>query len=904
MRTRCQTIFCCVCACIAGAATLAPAQGSRPAGQAALDRQAARGRPPASAYDALDESKLAAMLQELQMHELLSELSKTSAKPEFERLGWGASALLTMAAQQADRDAGDALIDQAIAIYDRLIELTKERSDYQGKVLHFRYIMQRMITEGLVKAEPYAQRILYLLDNPLDKQKVFRMADSALSVGGRLEQTLSDTLESWYSQDESRICGAYYEVEAMRLESRYRQAWLRFYKAISMPAATPPDDRKSLLQQVVYDFRDFASPEQEDVNVRSWARLLTGMARREQGNFDEAARLFQPLAQEDAPKEIRLKALFEQARLAIEENKPNAPEAAIEKFHAQAAKITGLAPIAVEMQTALLKSYSCTFQARAVAASKPQLAAELNRKSGQVLLTFLKNYPEYIKAFASSVAPRYEGQDPDKLSPELAVLVGIAKSFDNSDKSQKQAERTLQAVLKNKDQKDAAPSVMAMGYLGRLYLLRKDYLSAAESFRRLAGNFPNESLAKSAAWEAVRAIEMVMNDPNTKPGEREHAEYLQCLEVLTAHWGRDAEVRTRYYPLGLEYERVSRRNDAVKAFDAVDPKSDAYLPSRMHALNLRGQLLLETSKPGIPAARALVSDIRQFHQAAVAFTSPSAERLDLSRRMGAQMDLLAAQLQLDVLALPKDARAMAEQAAKDWAAVPGMNDHCLRVMIQAYLRERNLTKAIELFDKIEQGAEDVVGQVIVQVRQRVESLDPVKDAAELKQYLDNYVRFAEMLYATADSRFKARMEGKPANWLDKQMYAYRQILACAYEYSDDKERWPKALEMYRDLARENKQDAINLRGMARCNRKLGANIEAMNQYNALVAGLEKRSPAWWKAQLERAQFAVEVCTPEEIKKVALELKVLQDVDPQMGGLASQFHLLSAKTGTSALGPSS
>jgi hypothetical protein len=871
---------------------------SRPAGQDPFDRLVAHSRPAASAYDALDDSKLAATLQELQMHELLLELSKTSAKPAVERLGWGARALLVMAAQQADREAAEALIDQAIAQYDRLIELTKEQRGYPGQVLHFHYLMQRMVAEGLLKAEPYAQRVLYLLDNPSDKQKVLRLADSALGVGGRLEQLLSDAQGKWYADEESKISGAYFEVKGLLLELRYRQGWLHFYKAISMPIkGSAAEDRKDLFQQVVSDLEEFASSEQADTNVRCWARLLSGMATRELGRYDTADKLLKPLTQEDTPKDIRLKALFELARLAIEEGKSDAAQAAIENFHAQAAKVTGLAPIAVEMQTTLLKSYSYTLQARAVAASNPQLAAELNRKSGLVLLVFLKDYPEHIRAFASSVGPRYECQDPDKLSPELAVLVGIAKSFDNSTKSQEQAERAFLSVLKNKDQKDATPSVMAMGYLGRLYLLRKDYLAAASSFRRLAENFPKESLAKSAAWEAVRAMETVINDPNAKPGEREHAEYLLCLEVLTAHWSGDANVKTRYYPLGLEYDRVSRRNDAIKAFEAVGPEAGAYLPSRMRALSLRGQAMLESSRPSIPAAQVLVSDIRQFHQSAIAFRSPDADRLDLARRMGAQMDLLAAQLQLDVLALPKDARAMAEQAAKDWSAVPGMNDHYLRVMIQTYLKEQNLAKAIELFDKIQQGAEDVVGQIVVQVRQRIESLDPVKDAEELKQYLDNYVRFAEMLHATADSRFKANAAGKPANWLDKQMYAYRQILACAYEYSDDPERLAKALELYRTLAKQNKQDAVNLRGMARCNRKLKANIEAMNQYNALVAGLEKRSPAWWKAQLERIQFAVQVSasSPEEMKKVALELKVLQDVDRQMGGLASEFPRLDATT---------
>lgn len=849
----------------------------------------------AGALAELDESQLAATLQTLRMYEMLLSLSQTSSAPEIQRQNWAINALLGLAEQKANRQEAEDLIDQAIKKCDALAAATKDNRDFATQAQYFRALMQRVVAEGLVKTEPYAQRMLYLLDNPADRQKVAALSESALKYANELQRLLSDAQREWAGSDDAKICGAYFEVEAMLPAIRYRLAWLHFYLAMSTPPeGASGEKRKDMLQQVLTNLSEFSAAQDVSPDIRAWANLLTGMGWRELGKYDEAAKVLQPLTEEGQPSEIRLKALFEMTRGAIERGRSDAEQAAIEKFRAEAAKLPGLAPIASEMQATLLQNHLYALQAKTVEAQQPQKANEYQQKSGLVMLNFLKDHPDYTEAFTQAVGSRYEGQDPEKLPVELAVLLGTAKSFDPDPQSQALAEKAFLAVLKDKDSiaKNPTPSIMAMGSLGAMYEKQNKNLLAAARFCELAETFPQNSQAQRAAWRAVLDAEKVVQEPNA--AEAEHKEYTRALTVLTKHWAADPEVRPYFYPLGLEMERVSQTKEAIQAFSAIQRGDESYVPARMHVLNLQGQELVAAPKGDLVTAQRFIGEIREFHRQVLEFKAPTPDRQAMARQMGAQMDLLAAQVQLDVLTNPKDARGTAEQARQDWADVPEVGDHCLRLAIQAYLAEENLDKAIELFDQIKKGAEEVVAEVVLQVRQRLETLDPRRDAKDFDKYLKNYLRFAEKLHETAETRFKDKSAGQPRGWFEQQMYTYDQILAGAYEYTTDKQLLSKALLIYQALAKQNRTDAINIRGQARCNRKLGAYIEAMKLYDKLVAGLPDRSPGWWKAQLERAQFAEEVTTGKERAKILLQLKLLQDRDPNMGGLAPQFAEVRAK----------
>ena len=173
----------------------------------------------------------------------------------------------------------------------------------------------------------------------------------------------------------------------------------------------------------------------------------------------------------------------------------------------------------------------------------------------------------------------------------------------------------------------------------------------------------------------------------------------------------------------------------------------------------------------------------------------------------------------------------------------------------------------------------------------IERLDPVKDEKELKELMSVFPQFAEKVFEAAKAAVAANPKAPP-----DAMYPYSQVKALAYEYTDDKEKNKQGLDMYVALNKQKKDDAINIRGMARCYRKLGANMESMNCYNQLVNGLRRLSPDWWKAQLERAQFCVEANSTktDEIRKVLLELRRLSDEDATMGGMAAKFKEVQAK----------
>jgi tetratricopeptide (TPR) repeat protein len=129
-----------------------------------------------------------------------------------------------------------------------------------------------------------------------------------------------------------------------------------------------------------------------------------------------------------------------------------------------------------------------------------------------------------------------------------------------------------------------------------------------------------------------------------------------------------------------------------------------------------------------------------------------------------------------------------------------------------------------------------------------------------------------------------------ADW----MYGYEQALAAAYESSDDLEEVKKAMAMFTRLNETKSGRAMNVRGLARCYRRLGKNTEAMKQYDKLVGGLKHKSPQWWRAQLERLQFAiVALDSPEGLKSIRLQINRLSSKDPRMGGYWEPFNVIES-----------
>ena len=91
----------------------------------------------------------------------------------------------------------------------------------------------------------------------------------------------------------------------------------------------------------------------------------------------------------------------------------------------------------------------------------------------------------------------------------------------------------------------------------------------------------------------------------------------------------------------------------------------------------------------------------------------------------------------------------------------------------------------------------------------------------------------------------------------------------------------------------------NIRGLARCYRRLGKNKQAMDHYDRLIDGLPEKSAVWWRAQLERLEFFLEVYADnaEGVRDVLLHIRQLRRYfGGGLGGFHKQFGVIEGKAG--------
>jgi hypothetical protein len=884
----------------AAAPASAPAPAARPAGATSQ---------PACPFDSMDDATVAKNLAEFQMGELLAALAEEDANsPDIAKRAVASDVMLDQAGKLTDQKTADEVIDKAVKILDNLIAVTKNANpkDFVGKANYYKLRMSKINAEGMVRLQLCIQRMEYLLDSPADRERMIRFADAALQALAGLETDINAELANWRAIPEARVTGALYQLEELQKERRFRDGWLQFYRAAATAKTVAnKQQRGDMLNQAIDSAKDFLSAGDANDPARVKPLLLAGMASREMGKAKEAGEYFTQMAKLGSTTD-QLRAAFEKAHTAIESGaKVEDALNAIKDFQKVASTVEGVRPVAIAMQAVLLRSHLYEAQAEALKTSDPIASKKMAGLSIGEIMGFIKANPNYMQAFLEIVGPRYEGQNVDDLPPQVVVALGLWHGAKTTPASATEAERLLKNALARTDFKEQSSVVLALGEMGRIYENQKQYARAAASFRTLAERFPQDKHGKAAAMEAVKCMDRVLNPKDAKPtdpkpSDDDQAEYTQDLQVLMKNWGdkrpENKDVQDYHYLLGAQLENVSKSAQAIAEYELVAPESRIYLLAKYHALGLRASVMMDTPPANAAQrtvqAKALIAGAAAFHDAAVVFKTSDKGQADSVRTMGAEMDLMAAQVYLQILKQNPQARAAAEKAVKDWPGMADIADRATVLQVQTYLAERNLNAAIGLMDKIKENTA-VMAQVVKEIRLVIERLDPDKDAEALKELMSVFPLFAEKVY-------DAIVAANP-NASEQAMYPYKQVKALAYEYTDDKAKLDWAAKTYNALNKQKKDDAINIRGMARCYRKLNAPLEAMNCYNQLVNGLKRLSPEWWKAQLERAQFSVEVNARriDEIRKVILELRRLADDDPGMGGptLLAKFKEVQAKAQT-------
>lgn len=870
----------------AGAALLWWGTASAPAQQAGE---------PQGAYERLDESRLAARLKDLQMTELLDALLQQSGRFErIEAMYLQSQAKIAAARGARDPSKRNALLDEAIAIQDRLVEQTRQATSSKELLRHYRYALDRAITEGITKSHGYVERLEYFLGRADDAAQVAKLTGSSLKILDRLMGQMQMKRDDWAGDDEELVTGNIWRLEELIGEAGYRGAWIRLYRGTAL--ARDSRERSPLLHQAIEAVADFANAEDNSSGVKFTSLLLSGMAARELGEWQNADGYLKRAAHKDAGA-LRLKAMFEMARALIEQKKFVEAGNFIDGEFAAVGR-AAVGPVAVEMQSSLLKSRLLELQAESVRPANPQRGEELTGQSIQILLDFIKKRPEYREAFMEVIAPKFEGRDAEGQPPAIQVALGVWHYNKRTAEDIAHASELFLAVRKRPDAGYSAEAA-ALWYLGLISNSRRQNRQAAVYFVELAEKHPRDPRAKDAALNALRSLNGILEDKSAEPHElgKEFVEqYAHVLKVLTRGWaGSDPNVRLKCYDLGIQYETLGRAAEAVEAFGQVPADSELYLPSRYRILDLRVQELLDKPLPAgakRQLASNLITELSEYRLRASEYANQVVRakpaRAGQVRSWAARCHMLEAQLYKDILDQPTTAIDVARRAAADWPAETNIQAVSQQFVVRVLLETGQTDQAIEILEKLT-GAEELLAETVNQIRVRIDRLEVQTDpssAAEIQKYRKAYRVFAERLYGTAKGR------GLSA----KQMYPFEQALAGAYEFGTAEEA-AKALEMYRKLDEARPSEAMNIRGLARCLRRVGKSKEAMEYYDRLIDGLPGKSASWWRAQLERLEFFLEAHGDDAdgLRDLLVHIRQLRRYfGGGLGGFHKQFGVIEGK----------
>jgi len=828
------------------------------------------------------------------MTELLEALLAQSGRAaDVQGLHLLAQSKVATAAGTPDQEARNKLLDEAIAIQDRLVELTKAGKSDKEQLEHYRYTIDRAVTEGITKAKGYVERLQYFLERPGDRPAIVKLTQSGLGVLDRLIGRMEMTRDAWSGDDEMLVTGQIWRLEAMLDEARYRAAWMRFSQGMALSGPGTEARRRSLLQQAIAEVVKFAEAEDNASGVKYTSLLLSGMAARELGKWSAATAFLERAAVEEAGP-VRLKALFELARCLIEQGQFAKANEFIESDFARIGRQTAGA-VAAEMQGTLLRSHMLEAQAASVEASDPGQARQLREQSLRALLEFIDEHPQYRLAFLEVIGPKFENGDVEGSPPAIQAALGTWHYSKKSPAGFARAEELFEMVLRNSGAAEDARAT-ALWYLGLICSAQERNLLAATRFTELAEKHPKDPRAKHAALNAVISLNAVVKAKNVEPRELGNdflAQYAHALEVLVSGWAEsDEKIRLYYYDLGMQYEELGRNREAIEAFKKVPAESELSVFSRYKVLNLSVQELLD--RPGSneakrDAAGTLLSELGAYVRLARQYAAGAKpDRAEKVRTWAAKCRMLEAQLYKDVFNDASQAIGAARRAAQEWPNIPGINEITEEFIVRVSLEAGRTDEAIEVLQGLP-GADKLVAETVRQIQVRIDRLETQTDPQsrqKLRDYREAYRVFAERLHESAKAR----------NLTKEQMYPFDLALAGAYEFGTE-EQAAEALELYLKLDQVRPNEATNIRGLARCYRRLGKYSQAMKQYDRLIDGLPECSNAWWRAQLERLQFFIELPTRTSgsLEDVISHISVLRRFKgSKLGGLWEQFAALENK----------
>jgi len=717
-----------------------------------------------SAYKRLDPRELAERLSAMGMFELLEALTEELDDPTAARRMLARSKIARATSGNIDNAQRERLLDEAIGALQMLADQTSNALDAKGMMEHFRLTFELVEAGGLIRAKPYALRLMYLQGGRADRRRLIELTSKIVPQLERLSREVEDALMDWRA-DLKKLVTIVPELEDLQEAIRYKSAWIRFYRATALEEGS---EKSRLLNDASVDADKFAQGDASS-GVKYWSQLLIGMCAREMKQHSHAAEALEKANVQQASTGVRVQALFEVARNLIEWEKFGEAAKAVEDFRTESIELLGRkrGELEIDVKSAMLKNYLYYSWALAEEKDDPKAAGQHLQAAQQVLLDFLAKYddkPDIKAAFLEVFATKYrDREDYENLNSTILLAVATYERTQGTLESLTKAQKLLRIVLKREDEVSRSVRPEAILELALMLNARRQNVEAGRLFMQLASEFPDHRLALQAAKNAVISFNGVIEARRKDKAliaRKLREDFARALEVLLGKWGRQEGLAKWNFDLGWQYQKLAGESNyelmskAVAAYDRVPATLPESMEARYLALELR-VILLDGPAKTRDDPKSLVAMLDRYaRQAADAAKDAKDEsRAKSLREWGALAAFWATKVLYEKLSQQFAALERLKRLPQEWPGtevLPIIWEFEISKLVEQEQTADAIEKVEEFRRKYPTKAEDLIQLVVQQIRRRIEALrdDPSK-AAELKTYQGVFDRFAGELFASA-----------------------------------------------------------------------------------------------------------------------------------------------------------
>jgi len=838
----------------------------------------------------LDDQKLARQLSEMGMFELLEGLAERMEDPTQARYMLARGKLTRVSAGGLEPDRRDQLLDEAISQIEELVDSRTTFDDPQELLAYYRLVLDLIEAKGILKARPYALRMMYLQAGPADRAALASITESVIPRIDKLNRQINDTLVDW-GADLKKLVTVLPELDTLRENLRYKSAWVKFYRAMVLPAG---GEKRRLLQDAIDAADRFARAEAAS-GVKYWSALLAGMCRREMmSDFASADRSLRAADVGPAGAAVRAQAMFEIARNLADWGRYEQALEAARRFRTLAPKLLAesAASFELDVQATMLEEYLHRKWASA-AGDETDARAHL-LAADKVLLDFLTRYeaqPAVRDAFFEVLAGKHPDAEsqPDASSVILLALASTQLAGEDV-QSLAGAENLLNRILQRDDQTSLAVQPDAIWQLAMLMNARRQNVEAGRLFTRLAERFPLHCLALKAAKNAVYTFVGVIEArrrANEVIAASLRRDFIEALEVLLTSWGGQEGLSKWYFDLGWQYQQLAGEGDyelmrkAIDAYGRVPSSCPDWMQARYLALKLQTMLL--DAPAGLRADPvSLVARLDRYGaDAAATATACEDESLAKSlREWGALAEFQAARCLYERLDRKAEALVRLRNLSNRWPDTDALQiawEFEITKLVEQERTDEAISK-VELFSsKYPAESAGLIRLVASQLRRRIDKMRKDGSQAErLKMYGEVFHRFAERLFA----------EGQAKRLPPAEMYPLRQMRAEAMLAVGRPE---DALSLFQQCVEYDA--AERAKAAARIDREIDGKIAAVRSADGDVAAVRRMVDDYYAAVTDSGLVSRELGPGDRLAKTVQYLRDASTPAEQADRLAATVEVL-------------